>query len=368
MTTALLPILLLTASLNPQAPTSVAMTSKVQTWRAQAVANDVSAYLAERVHEAWALDAMQEPAQFEVMLRWPGPHEVQITIRQAERVWVDRPLKVDDPSSARAMVWLLVRSTVERALMHGAVSTEPTTPPIAPEPEPAPTASATVAMNAPTGPTPTMTTTVATGLPDAAAASPGAATTSSVGGRQMSLSRLWDRPFTLMPGDAVEGSVMMRTYADPSSGFSAGLSVQARLQLDYNFIIGGEVGFYSENKATNLDLHHVPIGVFAGYSFGEELPLELGVSATLDGRVVSVQGTQMANPTNSLGVAVGLLAGAYARTHYSLWNKDSLELRVVGEFAMNVALLRSAYVVAAERFEDGPLVVTSAVGLQWRWH
>ncbi len=388
MMTALLPILLLTAGLNPQGPSSVALTSQVQTWRAQAVANDVSAYLAERVYEAWALDSVQEPAQFDVTLRWPDPGQVQITIRQAERIWVDRPLKVEDPSSARAMVWLLVRSTVERALMHAAAS--PETPPIAETPpigdvpvadvpvatEPAepppvvpppameiqPTVSATIAV-API----VATASVAATSPSEPTPTP-VAKTSSVGSRQLTLSRLWERPYEMKPGEAIEGSMVMRSYVDVNSGVSAGLAVQARLQIDHNFVLGGEVGFYDEDKATNLSIKHLPISVNAGYVFSQDLPLEIGVSATFDARLVSVQGTQPMNPTNSLGVAAGLLTGAYVRTYYTFWQKDAAELRVTGEFTLNMALARSAYIVASQRIEDGPVLLSTGVGLQWRWH
>lgn len=383
MSTAVLPIMIFAAGMSAQGPNSVVLTTEVHTWRAQAVANDVSGFLADRMHETWGLTPAQEPGQFSVRLRWPAPEQVRITISQGSRQWVDRPLPVDDPSSARAMVWLLVRSTVERALIHSGHVAQDETPPIAAAPVVTPVAapptpgpdvkvdlvtadedSAWLADAASPTKTATRAATVEAPLaPTPPAPSSRASTTAHGHG----LRRLWLAPFALGPGDAVEAAVVMRGYADPNSGFGWGPAVQARLQLSDHFILGGELGVRAEDKSSNLTVTHIPITLLAGYRFGEGLPLELGVSGTIDPRVVSSRRTTNGQEVDSVGGAVGVLLGTYARAYYSLWTKDSSELRLVGEVGARFGVVRSAYFVDGQTEQDAVVAFSSGLGLEWRW-
>lgn len=397
MTHATLSMLLIGLSMSPTAPESVAIDTDVQTWRAQAVADDVSGFLVTRVQEAWGLVPTAPDPQFSVRLTWPGPDRVQITVRQGDRQWVDRPLPVDDPSSARAMVWLLVRSTIERALVHAAAPPTaeaapvdetpaiprtpappaPPRPPAPPAPAAAPedpsevevalvdedkdaawlagsTESATVAAAPPPAPSPEAD----------APATPSASRTSSAPG---GIRRLWTAPFALADGDAVEAAVIMRGFADPSSGFGWGPAAQARLVLSERWVLGGELGYRSEHKGDAFEVDHVPLTLLAGYRFGESLPLELGLSATLDTRFVTARANDGQSVTDTTGVTAGLLFGGYARGFYSLWARGGDEVRVFGELATRFGAVRSAYVIEGEREQDAVVTFSTGVGLEWRW-
>lgn len=384
MSTGLLPIMILAAGMSSQGPKSIALTAEVQTWRAQAVADDVSGFLTDRMQEAWSLAPAEGETDFTVNLRWPGPEQVRITIRQGDHQWVDRPLPVDDPSSARAMVWLLVRSTVERALIHSAPASRDVTPPIAARPAAlamavaeAPGSDVEVALvNSDEdaawlaeGASPAPTATVAeakAAVPEVQSAPSSSQTRATPA--QHGLRRLWSAPFAMGPGDAVEAALVMRAYADPSSGISWGPTMQARLLLNEHLVLGGELGYRDESKGPDVNVSHVPITVLGGFRFSEGLPLEIGATATVDARVVSANTTAgQSGAGQTHGGAVGVLLGAYVRGHYSLWDKDASELRLVGELGARFGVVRSAYVVGDQRQEDAVVAFSTGLGLEWRW-
>lgn len=393
-----IPVLLTLLGTPPEVPQSVRVETSVETWRAQAVADDVSRFLAARIQEAWSPDTDAEEPQFDVRLRWPGPEQVNIRVAQGARTWVDRPLPVDDPAAARAMVWLLVRSTIERALVHAALP-PPSPAPVAPiqqtppiprpvsDPGPAEQGGVEVALAdedkdaawlaAPEAPAKVETASVAEApppptpprtpdrpAPPAATSSAGA---SAAGGRQHGLRRLWSAPFSLGPRDAVEAALVMRGFADPGSGFGWGPAAQARLLLEDHLVLGGELGYRAERKGSDVEVDHVPVTLLAGYRFDESIPLEIGATATLDARFVTVTQTDGANQVDTTGVALGILLGTYARSFYPLWQKADSELRLFGEVGAGFGLLRSAYVVDGQREEDAVVTFSTGVGLEWRW-
>jgi hypothetical protein len=372
-------LVLLAVGLSPAGPRSLALRSEVFAPEARPAAEDVEAFVTERMMGSWGLAPVVGPAQFTVTLAWAAREQVRIQIKDDERVWVDRPLPVDDPSATRAMVWLLVRSTVERVLLRAAPE-DPTPPiaqavvhvaPAAPVPgsgvavealpagegddflDPPATATATLA-EAPTPPD------EAPPAPATPAVAPAAAVAPTPG-----LSRLWRAPFALAPGERLSAALVMRAYADPNTGFGWGPAASARLQLANRFLFGGELGYRSE-RADSLDIDHVPLTLLAGYVF-ESIPVEVGAATSLDLRVVTAQVAAAGQPNERSGLAAGLTAGAYARAFYPVYTKDASELRLVADAGLRFALLRSAYVVNEQRQEDAVVSFSTGLGLEWRW-
>lgn len=375
-------LMLLAVGLSPAGPRSLALKSEIYAPEARPVAEDVEAFVLARMEESWGLAPVVGNAQFTVTLAWAAREQVRIQIKDAERVWVDRPLPVDDPSATRAMVWLLVRSTVERVLLRGAPEDE--TPPIAqlahdeaapgsgvaveavagddedwlapPEPvlsDEAPTATTTVAEAAPPPPTPPA-------APDAPAAP------TAVPAGPHGLARMWTAPFSLREDERLSAALVMRGYADPVTGFGWGPAASARLQLSNRFLFGGEVGFRAEHPSDALEVAHIPLTLLGGYAF-EGIPLEIGATASLDLRAVAARVSETGTQAERSGFAAGLTTGAYARAFYPVYARGNSELRLVADAGLRFALVRSAYVVGDQRVEESVVNFSTGLGLEWRW-
>ncbi len=379
-------------------PDAILLETRVDEKAALPVADDVDTFIGERMKEAWGITVLRQDRGgdagrvFVVDLHWFAPDEVNIRIAEPGEVHVDRSVPIDDRSAARALVWLLVRSTIERVVLrgedtghqHSHAETQPA--PIAPAAEaPAaetpPVATPPVAA-APEVPEPqigTETTTVAEAAPETPVAEdmmsdvvPSATMRQSITGERSvsdmardnynQLSATASAPVNLGGFSGLSVGLVARGYGDTSgTGLQASPNLQVRLR-NGNWNFGGEVGYRRENP-TGGTFDHVPVSVLGGYTLG--LGLELGVMATADFKRINLSDGM---GQTARGQSIGLLAGGYLRGAWAVYDSDVYELAVVADLSFSPYLLRQRYVVGQLRVDEGPFLVGAGVGMEIRWH
>lgn len=365
--------------------------TEVEDEAARAVASSVEVYVTDRIRDAWGIEPSSsvtenpDGRQFEVILSWERPDEVTIRISEGSEILVARPVAVEEPDAARALVWLLVRSTVERVVLRadqdaviGPAAVDPTDAPTdsatdpgsrevadvevlgdddvdpllpPPEPElqtPAPDAEAANA---------------ALSVPDAAAAEPAAE-------EPPVQARTDPKPKVRPDADVISVGLVARGYADTGSGLATGPALQLRLRLREWLHVGLELGVRTEDREVlrdpapatpeTLEIRHVPLTLTAGLQPLKSLPLEFGAGLTVDMRRVTTSETS--------GTTAGVMLGVYSRAFWDFWTGDRNSVALFGDLTLSVPAVRQAYLVGDTREEDGLVVLGLGAGLEWRWH
>lgn len=298
-------------------------------------------HLATRIEETWGFEVEATPpidpsrSTFYVHLDWPEQDEVVVGIADAEDTLVERPLEAGDLATAKVMVWLLVRSTIERALIRPTpqIPVVEATPPITEE---------------------TPIEEIASPPPKEATEETGGQTTEMAAVAEVAPTRI-ERP------NRYALSLMAKSDFDSGAGVSAVPAVQGRLFLHKWFIVGAELTFRHEEKAGgSLDVYHLPITAYVGARPWDSLPMELGLATTFDPKVVSL-------PDDS-GVDAAFYLGPYVRGRLPLFSFGSSQFALVGDATLAFALRRNAYFVNGQSLGDGVVSFRVAGGLEWAWH
>ncbi len=277
----------------------------------------VRAHLTQRIRETWGIEVDATPpitptdGTFYIHLDWPSPQEVVVGVALPEQTLAERSIEVEDLDATAATVWLLVQSTVERALLSPAAIANEQPPPAAPE---APLAVVE-----------------------------GAAPIAGRGPKRYAL------------------SVMALTNFDTGAGVQATPSFQGQLFLHRWLIVGAELSFRHESRTETTNIYHVPLTGFVSAHPWEELPLELGLFTTLDAKVVSL-------PNSGGGMSAGFYVGPFVRGRWSFYSFGSSSFSIVGDAGLAFALKRDRYYVGNETMTDGVVAFRLAGGLEWSWH
>jgi hypothetical protein len=209
---------------------------------------DLDIFLAERVADTWggeALAASDDQSRFRVGVSWLAERSAEVAVDEGDVRLAQRILVITDPGAAKLTIWLLVKSTIRRAL----VSARPAAPPI----EPPARAAVTVSASAPAAPEPLSFATLivfSLGQPDL---------------------------FSVGPGFGIEWSPWPRVS------------------------LGGELGYRVAPGVIGLLIHHIPVRANVGWSVGPDRAVTLGVAATADIKVPVAEDRH----TAALGVETG---------------------------------------------------------------
>ena len=373
----------------------IKLVTEVEDEAARAVATSVEAYVIDRVRDAWGIEsnsgvgAESRGRQFDISLIWERPEEVTIRISEGMDILVARPVEVGDPDAARALVWLLVRSTIERVVLRddegaqvGSIpAVAPSLPgvssetgdvadvelvsdadiePLIEEPEPEPPEPEVPATDA-----------VALSVPQAELEDNAESEESSEATEPEVRAQSEAKPKRRLDADVISAGVAARAYADSASGLASGPALQLRLRLQHWLYVGLELGFRTEtrevfrtgNAGQGLDtfeIQHVPLTLSGGVQPLRNLPVEFGAALTIDmRRLTTVENT---------GTTVGIMLGGYSRIFWDFWTSDRNSIALFGDLMLSVPAVRQAYVVGDSREEDGLLVFGAGAGLEWRWH
>lgn len=298
-------------------------------------------HLETRIQETWGFSPESTPPidpsrrTFYVHLDWPEQDRVVVGVADPDNTLVERTVQAADLGTAKVMVWLLVRSTVERALIRPShevpvAEVADVTPPITEEtpieeiasPPPVKAASATTDEVAVVG--------------------------------EVAPTRI-EKP------NRYALSLMALSYFDSGSGVAAVPAVQARFFLHKWLVVGADLTFRHEERAEGaLDVYHLPITGYVGARPWDSLPMELGLAATFDPKVVSL-------PQDS-GLDAGFYLGPYVRGRLPLFSFGRSQIALVGDATLAFALRRNAYFVNGQSLEDGVVSFRVAGGLEWAWH
>lgn len=316
----------LTAAVAQARPDAVVLTSSpfitkpaLTSSRTQAIyeaSTGMREHLAERIEETWGIEPDATPplhgndSTFYVHLDWPGPERVVVGVALPEQTLVERSIEANDLETAMVMVWLLVRSTIDRALLrpnHQNSQDEP------------------VRESAPI-----------------AVVSEGA-------------------PISISKPKRYGLSLMGLANLDTGAGATMTPSIQGRFFYSQWLTVGAELSFRHEERTELADIYHLPITAFVGARPWNHLPLELGLFTTLDVKFISL-------PNDNGGVGAGFYLGPYARGRWTFYSVGNSDFAAVGELGLGFALKRDRYYVGGETLTDGVVAFRLAGGLEWSWH
>lgn len=325
--------------------------------------------LITRAMDSWEVPTYLEPTPatppntFEVALRW-SESGVWVRIQESEEVLVERKLSIEDPQTTKLMLWLLVRSTIERALIQPTVPGEPVdeTPPIPEVPETEPvdtstrskdkeiseTTTATVAEEAePVGRTPPAPVRIER-------VSRGARFVNTLGG-------IFTNPLSLNEGQSFSMSLMVNGIVDTGASLGGGASFQALARLSPMFAVGAEIGYRHEGRNEELSMHHIPLTLLGTGKFFDSLDLDLGVAAMLDIKLVASEA--------DVDVLAGVYVGPYGRYRMPvLQERDGRALALTADVGLLFAINRGQYRLSGgETTTDGLMQIRLAVGVEWTW-
>lgn len=304
---------------------------------------EVEGYLSDRIHEAWGVEVSNTPPiieggrHFSVTLEWRSPNEVVVRVAEGAVVHVDRPVEIADPSSGQAILWLAIRSSIERAL-----AAMPPAPPVAELLERSREDEPPAPPKPPAPPAPTRVTPADDGDP--------------IDPRLYArFASLWSRKTAPRAG-AWSTTVLARGGYDGGAAF--GPAAQIRYALGRWLTVGGEIGYYDVEVDPALKIAHVPLTAFAGTQPDLEIPLELGVRATLDTQIV--RGDQTA-------AGVRLLAGPSARSALPFYVSGGAQASFIAELQLDFAVVRGAYQMNGARYVDPAVAMRAGIGVEYRW-
>jgi hypothetical protein len=295
----------------------------------------IRTHLDARIRETWGVSPESTPPidpsarTYFVHLDWPSPNEVVVGIADAADTLSERTIAAHDLETAKVVVWLNVRSTIERSL----VVPSHETPEIgAPAVEPVAAPAAIEAPDAPPVP----------------AAEPAAVVVGE------------GSPIQIRKPERFSIGVLALGNVDSGSGFSAVPTLQGRMMLHKWLIVGVELTFrHEELTETAGDVYHIPITGFVGARPWDSLPMELGLATTFDPKIVKLPGDG--------GVSAGFYVGPYVRGRFPFLSFGDSDFAIIGDLGVEFALARNRYAVAGEEITDGVVALRLAAGLEWSW-
>ncbi len=331
--------------------------------------DEVEAFLETRIRDTWGVEVSRTPPieeqgrHFFVTLDWRGKTSANVHLSERDVVHVDRRVAIADPKSGRAILWLAIRSSIERALtamppaptvgeMIENMADEAETSSVAEEPEPV--AEAELEPEPEPEPEPVAE----------AAPAPTPTTVEPAKERDPVDPRLWASFDTIWmnrptpTAGAWSGSILLRGAVD--GGIGVGPSLQSHYVVGRWLTVGGELGWYSTSLSRDVEIDHIPLTLMAGTQPTLDIPLELGVRTTLDIQIVSMP--------NETGGGARWLLGPYARSSLPFYVGERDNASFVAEFRLDFALARGAYTVNNNRIVDPFVGLGAAVGVEYRWH
>ena len=308
-------------------------------------AEAVERFLADRIGETWGVPVGSTPPiasdgrRFDITLRWQSRERVEVEVAEPDLVHMNRPITIADPESGRAIVWLSIRSSVERALAmmppaptFAEIVAEPEEP--APEPTP-PAAPIEPAVNA-------------------TVVEPIAGEEEQVYDHFASLLARRQRP----EEGTWSGSVLVRGGVD--GGLSMGPSAQVHYVTGRWLTVGAELGFHSVSPAVGLSALRIPLSVMGSTQPDLSFPLELGVRTTFDFQITETVGQGSA-------VRPRLLVGPFARSSVPFYVGTTDQASFVAEMRFDFSAVRGSYRWAGGGYTDPLFGATLAVGVEYRW-
>lgn len=207
---------------------------------------DLGAFLAERASGTWGAEAIAQDgttARFRVQVSWPAERSVKVAVDEKDVRLADRILVVTDAGAAKLTIWLLVKSTINRAML-GSV-------PVGPRPEPPPAAHV--------GPSP---------VP--------------------------------LPAPLSFATILVFSLGQPQL-FSAGAGFGVAWLPWSQVSLGGELGYRFSPGVIGMLIHHVPVRLNAGWSVDPGRAVTVGLAAIADLKVALAGGRRAA----ALGLEAG---------------------------------------------------------------
>ena len=361
---------LLTGTSQARVPDAISLTTQVEDQREKAAAMKVEAFVAERIHETWGIRPNTEPIdqtsdrQFEVSFHWMWPR-VTIQINQGQELLVNRPITVENPDTARAMVWLLVRSTIDRVAQMGIDLLDAPAPL---EADGTPSSRASVefgflgegdrddASVEQVEPEPRAFETSSLALPTRQFTP---STNEAVGSDQPTAETNPPHLRQASTANSISAGFVFRGVVETDSGLAFGPNLQVRLALLQSFRLGLEIGS-RDASIDDFELQHIPISISGGIQPYLALPFEVGTFLTVDARRVT--------GNVSSGWTFGALMGGYARTFWSVWSAEGNSAVLMADVLLSTPLIRRIYHEAEFEAKDGLAVLAFGVGLEWQWY
>jgi hypothetical protein len=287
----------------------------------------LESFLRARIFDAWGIDAQaQEPVPAKsgdviVRITAPAPGEIAVSVEEGTKTITERTLLAKNDDSPAPMVWMLVKSTVSRALAPAPIVPEATAS-IA-HPPAAPAAAAAAPEVAPSKPAPIV----------------------SYGPRGV-----W--AVYALGG----GNIGVVTEARPRMATALGIE---RTLFDW-VTLAGELGYAFESYTDDdLTVHRVPITVFAGVSLNA---LTIGGAFTVD--IQAAQSDRSRDSDPALGVSIG----PRARWRMGLAAIEAGDFGLVLDSSVAFATRWSKFVTPTDRpVEESRVRAQLAAGVEWRW-
>jgi hypothetical protein len=287
----------------------------------------LAGFVAERSRETWGavVVGVDEPTvtpRFAITLAWDTADLVELRIEEQGRELLRRRVTVAEPAALKLVVWLIVKSAVERAMVDAATAADLGPPP-------------PVETSAPAG---------ATVPPPVPAASPAAAAPAAQTDERprfdtgLLVSGVWGgrKQFALGPSVAVS----MRPWSALVVGFELGYWLTPALPGP-----GGDLA---------LLVHHLPLALSAGWALDPEALWEVVGFAQCDLEVVRTQRRE--------GTGTGVEAGAFVRTRLRL---ADVRAHLVVRLGAAARLRRQRYLLDDGVVREGPYLVLLSAGVTW---
>jgi hypothetical protein len=311
-------------------------------------------FLHTAMWDAWRLRPSSAPTALHVVVRvdaaaptTPGGAEAtsaRVTITDGEAVLAAVRVEATDADLLHARVWLVVKSTIERALREPAAAASAKATVKAPKARAPSPMSAMADATAPAPTTQTATTQTATAHTATARA------TSAIG-------------------------VGLRAVVDgmslPSLGASISLRADAASWARWSVDAGYAFRSYGESagaeQPTPLVLHALPVAASAALVTDArpagmpDVSVAVGVRAAAALTFASAPHATTPDGRSAFGVTAGL--GPMVRVDAALVD----DVGLFGEVALEARAVRQAWRVETARFEEPLLAVPILAGLEWRW-
>lgn len=329
-------------------PSSIAVVERgVESEHAHALAELVRA----RGRVTWGDESITdrpEGARYTVEVTALSPEACALVVRDEGGVLASRSVAWQAVDLGLLEGWLVVRSTLERAMASPAAG-EGETPDI-PRPGEGAIEAAVSATVAVVDPTPTITSSAVDGVeaaraevgPPPSAVEPSAAAPSPLGYDPTTRDRLVD----------TWGVVFASQLAGAPS---TGLAVQARKSLAPRVNVGARVGLEWSSPIEGVSATRVPLTGLVGWVPWTDLPIELGAQVQLAPIIVSTT-------DDNGGIGLTASVGGYGR---GSWMVGPINL--FGELALALPLARHSYDSATETATDPALDFRINLGAEWRW-
>ncbi len=299
-----------------------------------------------RARVTWGAEALAEPgraARYTVELTAMSAEACALVVRDEGGPLASRVIAWEAADLGLLEGWLVVRSTLERALGAEGARTTDATPDIPPQDVRASDGAAA-------------TTTVA-----AAEAASIPALGQDGGVSEVALE---EPPVAVLAPAARAPELGLHSFVDTwgvvflsqlAGAPSAGIAVQARKHIAPRVVISARVGLEWSTPVEGVSATRVPLIGMVGWSPWDELPVELGAQVQLAPVLVSTT-----DDNGGLGLTASV--GGYGRAAWALG-----PVGLFGELGLAIPLGRQSYASATEAARDPALDFRISVGAEWRW-